>query len=1057
MSNLSTTIKVDTQGFMRQLNSAKDSLKTFNNELKNSGSTVSSVNKEQIAAFDRVVKSMGKVADGSRDVGKQETLLKKQVQDLIAQWNNLDNTAKSSTFGQTLSQTLTVAKNTLKDLSQQVKQTKAEISSLNDVEIPSMDNGSNGGGALSAVTGVLDKAGFGQASSAIETLGSAFGGMGTAALGATVGIAAAGVAIKETYDFTKEAIQKSAEFGKALSELSSITGVTGDDLGVLRRQIQDIAKETTSTVVDVTNSMTKIGGAMPSLLSDTAGLGEVYKQTSTMAKAGLMEMDEATDALTTIMGQFNLGANDAAKTVDYLANASQAGSAEIGELAATAKVCGTTAAAAGLQVNEMSAMAEVLADKALKGSEAGTQMRNIFSKFSAEGIVGASSIMEELGKHAGDTAYMVQKFGVQNANAALILASGNDRYKELIDSLDKVGTASEMAATNGDNLVGSINKMQVAWDNFMSSFEVDRANGAVMEITNSIGEMVNSVIDLFSSFQQSDEVTAIFDTLGNAISACIDIITVCIDIISDICDVILELADAAGVGTSDMNLLNTAIDIIRKTFEALGTVIKTIKVLFVMIIGKIREAREAIIGWFESLYTKASDIPILSKCISMIKTVIGWVAKLKKAWRDFKEYVGVLDKEQKGKTSQQTTKGGGGSTTTPSKPTTTKPTTKGDTDKKKTKKTAEKKEKEKEPLGYVEQLEEEKKKLEKQRLKMGLEVPQEDIDKVNKQIDLLEKEIKAHKMKLGIDTSLSDLDKKVNETIEKNNTKKTSTFDKEVGEPKKKKSGNTYEENLQALNQELSAIEQEMNKNDQLISQLDQLIAKYKELGDTTSDGFKKAVSAQEDAIAANNKYASKGKKVRNSIEDTTTKQEQLNQKNQEYQNFQSGISSMTSSFSALGNAIGGTEGQIISLVSTQMQAIATLIPQIMSLIGAKEGEAIAGATASGSSMPYPFNLIAIAAGVAAVIANFAQIGSFASGGIISGATTLGDMNLARVNGGEMILNGSQQARLFNILNGGAYNATTPNMMVGEVKLKGSDIYLALKNYNKKSVKLKTL
>lgn len=1056
MSNLSTTIKVDTQGFMRQLDSAKNSLKTFNNELKNSGSTVSSVNKEQIAAFDRVVKSMGKVADGSRDVGKQETLLKKQVQDLIAQWNNLDNAAKSSTFGQTLSQTLSVAKNTLKDLSQQVKQTKAEISSLNDVEIPSMDNGSNGG-ALSAVTGVLDKAGFGQASSAIETLSSAFSGMGTSALGATVGIAAAGVAIKETYDFTKEAIQKSAEFGKALSELSSITGVTGDDLGVLRRQIQDIAKETTSTVVDVTNSMTKIGGAMPSLLSDTEGLGEVYKQTATMAKAGLMDMDEATSALTTIMGQFNLGAYDAAKTVDYLANASQAGSAEIGELAATAKVCGTTAAAAGLQVNEMSAMAEVLADKALKGSEAGTQMRNIFSKFSADGIVGASAIMEELGKHAGDTAYMVEKFGVQNANAALILASGNDRYKELIDSLDKVGTASDMAATNSENLIGSINKMKVAWDNFMSSFEVDRANGAVMEITNSIGEMVNSVIDLFSSFQQSDEVTAVFDTLGNAISACVDIITVCIDIVADVCEVLLEMADAVGLAETDMGLLNTAIDIVRKTFEALGTVIKAIKVLFVMIIGQIREARDTIINWYESLYAKASDIPILSKCISMIKTVIGWISKLKKAWKDFKEYVGVLDKEQKGKSPKQTTKSSGGSGSgSTSTPKTTHHTTTGKTTKDKTKKET-KKEKEEEPLGYVEQLEAEKKRLEKQRLKMGVEVPQEEIDKVNKQIDLLEKEIKAHKMKLGIDTSLSDLDKKVNETIEKSGKNKTSTFDKEVGDPKKKTSKNPDENNLQALNQELSAIEQEMNKNDELISQLDQLIAKYKELGDTTSDGFKKAVSAQEEAIAANNKYASKGKKVRNAIEETTTKQEALNEKNQEYQNFQSGISSMTSSFSALGNAIGGTEGQIISLVATQMEAIAALIPQIMSLIGAKEGEAIAGATASGSAMPYPFNLIAIAAGVAAVIANFASIGSFASGGIINGSTTLGDMNLARVNGGEMILNGSQQARLFNILNGGAYMGTTPNLMVGEVKLKGSDIYLALKNYNKKSVKLKTL
>lgn len=145
-------------------------------------------------------------------------------------------------------------------------------------------------------------------------------------------------------------------------------------------------------------------------------------------------------------------------------------------------------------------------------------------------------------------------------------------------------------------------------------------------------------------------------------------------------------------------------------------------------------------------------------------------------------------------------------------------------------------------------------------------------------------------------------------------------------------------------------------------------------------------------------------------------------------------------------------------MVSTQTQAIATLIPQISALIMAKEGEAIAGATASGSAMPFPLNIIAIAAGVAAVIANFAAIGSFADGGIIDGKTTLGDMNIARVNGGEMILNGSQQSRLFNLLDGGsAYGSNGIGTTVGEVKLKGSDLYLALKNYKKKSTKLKTL
>ena len=85
----------------------------------------------------------------------------------------------------------------------------------------------------------------------------------------------------------------------------------------------------------------------------------------------------------------------------------------------------------------------------------------------------------------------------------------------------------------------------------------------------------------------------------------------------------------------------------------------------------------------------------------------------------------------------------------------------------------------------------------------------------------------------------------------------------------------------------------------------------------------------------------------------------------------------------------------------------------------AKSGEAIASATASGASMPFPYNLIAIAAGVAAVVAALASVsGAFANGGIVGGSSPSGDKLLARVNSGEMILNGAQQSRLFNFING---------------------------------------
>ena len=110
--------------------------------------------------------------------------------------------------------------------------------------------------------------------------------------------------------------------------------------------------------------------------------------------------------------------------------------------------------------------------------------------------------------------------------------------------------------------------------------------------------------------------------------------------------------------------------------------------------------------------------------------------------------------------------------------------------------------------------------------------------------------------------------------------------------------------------------------------------------------------------------------------------------------------------------------------------------------------EAIAGVTASGAKMQFPLNLVAIAAGVAAVIAALATIsGSFAGGGIIQGANTHGDQLLARVNAGEMILNGSQQRNLFNLLDGG-----TGSNMSGQVefKISGSALKGVLRNYDNK-------
>lgn len=115
----------------------------------------------------------------------------------------------------------------------------------------------------------------------------------------------------------------------------------------------------------------------------------------------------------------------------------------------------------------------------------------------------------------------------------------------------------------------------------------------------------------------------------------------------------------------------------------------------------------------------------------------------------------------------------------------------------------------------------------------------------------------------------------------------------------------------------------------------------------------------------------------------------------------------------------GSATAQAASAAASTASAAATAADTSASIANtaAKSGEAVAEATKSGAKLPFPTNLIAIGAGVAAVIAALALIGRFEKGGIVGGNSPTGDKLLARVNSGEMILNKNQQHKLWKMIN----------------------------------------
>ena len=162
----------------------------------------------------------------------------------------------------------------------------------------------------------------------------------------------------------------------------------------------------------------------------------------------------------------------------------------------------------------------------------------------------------------------------------------------------------------------------------------------------------------------------------------------------------------------------------------------------------------------------------------------------------------------------------------------------------------------------------------------------------------------------------------------------------------------------------------------------------------------------------------------------------------------------MGSMFSSIGQMSDDETAAIMQGLASITGSIAEAVPAIMSLVGAKSAEAVANGTAEASKVPFPANIAAIASTVAtimSVIGTIASVaGSFAEGGIISGGSQIGDQMVAKVNSGEMIINGKQQQNLWKAISTGNLGGNTENhISVSNVRVKGSDLYLALKNYSK--------
>lgn len=267
-------------------------------------------------------------------------------------------------------------------------------------------------------------------------------------------------------------------FQKSVSSLRSITGASREDLVFYRNEARRTGTELRMMASEVINAYKIVGSAKPELLKNKEALTSVTKEAIILSHAAELELTPAVEALTDVMNQFDLPANQARRTINTLAAGSKEGAAIIPLIQEAILEFGVSAKTANISIEQSVGAIETLAEKGLKGSRAGVQLRNVFSKLEQSAdknlrpsVVGLSAALTNLNAKQLDAGERAKLFGERNAQGALILTQNIDRFNELTIAVTGTDRAYIQARINQDNLLGDIDQFKTTWSNLILALE----------------------------------------------------------------------------------------------------------------------------------------------------------------------------------------------------------------------------------------------------------------------------------------------------------------------------------------------------------------------------------------------------------------------------------------------------------------------------------------------------------------------------------------------------------------------------------------------------------
>lgn len=247
------------------------------------------------------------------------------------------------------------------------------------------------------------------------------------------------------------------------ANLKALTGL--DDENV--KKLEDGAKRLSTTVteegvrirqsaVEIDDSFAIIGSQRPELLKNAEALEKVAQDAIYLSIAGKDKLEPAAKALTTVMNQMNLGAENSRRIINAIAAGSQAGAGNIQYITDAFEKSGTTARLMNIELEQHIGLIEAVAPKYSEASIAGNSLDKVLLKMKEKGIGYKDGVFDlslaigELETKFKNGESAATLFGAEHAKMAEILVMNKKEIEDYTTAVTGTNKAVVQAQINSD-------------------------------------------------------------------------------------------------------------------------------------------------------------------------------------------------------------------------------------------------------------------------------------------------------------------------------------------------------------------------------------------------------------------------------------------------------------------------------------------------------------------------------------------------------------------------------------------------------------------------------